>query len=145
MAIPVVGLLVGIGSSIGYISKGIFGWITKKVEALPFFILVLSINVTCIGLFLTYFGFIIKILLFVYKQLNFLITYLSKNATGSTTLDLFNDILSSMRFYEALRDVLNIYSPFITFCFMSLALKFGIKGLIFFRNNILSLVISKLT
>lgn len=143
--------LLAFGSGVASFFGGIFGflskWLVRKAEALPFFLITISINIAFLSLFVLYISAIITFILFVYNKIDDFVKFLNSNSFGISgeISNLIYNILSSAKFFQALHDVSVIFMPVISSIFLIIAYKVGMHFFKFFRESVLSLVISKLT
>lgn len=138
--------LVGIISSFfGFILEFLKDYIKRKALSFPYFMAVVSINLILLPIVSLYFYSVIKLILFVYNGVKTVINFLNSNIGGSEASNLLNNLLMSVRFYDALSDVFTIFSPILSTVFLIISYKFGIKNLITIRTSLISVVISKLS
>ncbi|EAJ1232371.1 hypothetical protein YY92_05595 [Campylobacter fetus] len=122
----------------------LISYLFNKITSISAFLAVLSINAVVLGLFLTYLKLLSDVILFFYKNVNSLINYFNKLVTSDGIIGYFIDIISSIGMLSAFQDVFVIFSVFFNTMFSLIASKYAVKGLLFMRESILSLVISKL-
>ncbi|ANE34692.1 putative membrane protein [Campylobacter hyointestinalis subsp. lawsonii CCUG 27631] len=136
--LQVIGYLFGL---IGFVITYLF----NKITSISAFLAVLTINGMIFGLFLTYVKFLLDIILFFYHNVNNIIKYINGMINSGGIVGYFVDILSSLGFLNAFYDAFVIFSvPFNTMLSF-IASKYAVRGLLFMRESILSLVISKLS
>ena len=148
MPLPLVGalpsIISGIGTAIGFIIKFFKDKLIWLLTKLPSFLAISFVNGVMLSLFISYVYLAIKILLASYGLIDDFLGYLSFKNTSSEVGNLARNIISSSLFFEALRDVLNIFKPIVSSAFVGFASLIGVKAFKAFRNSILSLIIAKI-
>ncbi|MCR8700320.1 hypothetical protein CUREO4125_08005 [Campylobacter ureolyticus] len=148
MPLPLVGALPAIISAIGTAISFIIKFFKDKLiwvlTKLPSFLAISFVNGVMLSLFISYVYLAIKILLVSYGLIDQFFGYLSFKNTNSEVGNLARNILSSSLFFEALRDVLNIFKPIVSSAFVGFASLIGVKAFKAFRTSLLSLVIAKI-
>ena len=117
MALPLVGLLPsiisGIGTAVGFIIKFFKDKLIWLLTKLPSFLAISFVNGIMLSLFISYVYLAIKILLVSYGLIDQFFGYLSFKNTNSEVGNLARNMMSSSLFFEALKDVVNIFKPII--------------------------------
>ena len=148
MALPLVGalpaIITGIGTAIGFIIKFIKDKLVWVLTKLPSFLAISFVNGVMLSLFISYVYLAIKILLVSYGLIDQFFGYLSFKNTNSEVGNLARNMMSSSLFFEALKDVVNIFKPIISSAFIGFASLIGVKAFKAFRNSLLSLIIAKI-
>lgn len=145
MALPLLpAIITGIGTAIGFIIKFLKDRLVWLLTKLPSFLAISFVNGVMLSLFISYVYLAIKILLASYGLIDDFLGYLSFKNTSSEVGNLARNIISSSLFFEALRDVLNIFKTIISSAFVGFASLIGVKAFKAFRNSILSLIIAKI-
>lgn len=148
MALPLVGLLPaiisGIGTAVGFIIKFFKDKLVWLLTKLPSFLAISFVNGVMLSLFISYVYLAIKILLVSYGLIDQFFGYLSFKNTNSEVGNLARNMMSSSLFFEALKDVVNIFKPIISSAFVGFASLIGVKAFKAFRNSLLSLIIAKI-
>ena len=145
MALPLLpAIITGIGTAIGYIIKFLKDRLVWILTKLPSFLAISFVNGVMLSLFVSYIYLAIKILLASYGLIDDFLGYLSFKNTSSEVGNLARNIISSSLFFEALKDVLNIFKPIVSSAFVGFASLIGVKAFKAFRNSILSLIIAKI-
>ena len=145
MALPLLpAIITGIGTAIGYIIKFLKDRLVWILTKLPSFLAISFVNGVMLSLFVSYIYLAIKILLASYGLIDDFLGYLSFKNTNSEVGNLARNIISSSLFFEALKDVLNIFKTIISSAFVGFASLIGVKAFKAFRNSILSLIIAKI-
>lgn len=146
MALPLVGalpaIITGIATAVGFIIKFLKDKISWILIKLPSFMAILFINGILFVFLVLYYGAIIKILLDVYGFIDQFLEYLTFKNTNSEIANMVRDMLGASLFFQALKDVLNIFKFVISSAFISFAYIVGTKALLSFRKSILSLVVT---
>jgi hypothetical protein len=148
MALPLIGVLPSIISAIGTAVAFVIKFFKDKLiwalTKLPSFLAISFINGVMLSLFVSYIYLVINILLSSYGFIDQFFGYLSFKNTNSEVGNLARNIMSSSLFFEALKDVVNIFKPIISSAFIGFASLIGVKAFKAFRNSILSLIIAKI-
>ena len=148
MPLPLVGalpsIISAIGTAVGFIIKFFKDKLVWILTKLPSFLAISFVNGVMLSLFISYVYLAIKILLASYGLIDDFLGYLSFKNTSSEVGNLARNIISSSLFFEALRDVLNIFKPIVSSAFVGFASLIGVKAFKAFRNSILSLIIAKI-
>lgn len=145
MALPLLpAIITGIGTAIGYIIKFLKDRLVWILTKLPSFLAISFVNGVMLSLFVSYIYLAIKILLASYGLIDDFLGYLSFKNTNSEVGNLARNIISSSLFFEALKDVLNIFKTIISSAFIGFASLIGVKAFKAFRNSLLSLIIAKI-
>lgn len=148
MPLPLVGalpsIISAIGTAVGFIIKFFKDKLVWILTKLPSFLAISFVNGVMLSLFISYIYLAIKILLVSYGLIDDFLGYLSFKNTNSEVGNLARNIISSSLFFEALRDVLNIFKPIVSSAFVGFASLIGVKAFKAFRNSILSLIIAKI-
>lgn len=148
MPLPLVGALPAIISAIGTAISFIIKFFKDKLiwvlTKLPSFLAISFVNGVMLSLFISYVYLAIKILLVSYGLIDDFLGYLSFKNTNSEVGNLARNIISSSLFFEALKDVLNIFKTIISSAFIGFASLIGVKAFKAFRNSLLSLIIAKI-
>lgn len=145
MALPLLpAIITGIGTAISFILKFIKDRLVWILTKLPSFLAISFVNGVMLSLFISYVYLVINILLTSYGLIDQFFGYLSFKNTNSEVGNLARNIMSSSLFFEALRDVLNIFKTIISSAFIGFASLIGVKAFKSFRNSILSLIIAKI-
>ena len=148
MALPLVGLLPsiisGIGTAVGFIIKFFKDKLIWLLTKLPSFLAISFVNGVMLSLFIGYIYLAINILLTSYGLIDQFFGYLSFKNTNSEVGNLARNMMSSSLFFEALKDVVNIFKPIISSALVGFASLIGVKAFKAFRNSLLSLIIAKI-
>ena len=145
MALPLLpAIITGIGTAIGFIIKFLKDKLVWILTKLPSFLAISFVNGVMLSLFVSYIYLAIKILLISYGLIDDFLGYLSFKNTNSEVGNLARNIISSSLFFEALKDVLNIFKTIISSAFIGFASLIGVKAFKAFRNSLLSLIIAKI-
>lgn len=145
MALPLLpAIITGIGTAIGFIIKFLKDRLVWILTKLPSFLAISFVNGVMLSLFVSYIYLAIKILLISYGLIDDFLGYLSFKNTNSEVGNLARNIISSSLFFEALKDVVNIFKPIISSAFVGFASLIGVKAFKAFRNSLLSLIIAKI-
>lgn len=148
MPLPLIGalpsIISAIGTAIGFIIKFFKDKLIWILTKLPSFLAISFVNGVMLSLFVSYIYLAIKILLASYGLIDDFLGYLSFKNTNSEVGNLARNIISSSLFFEALKDVLNIFKTIISSAFVGFASLIGVKAFKAFRNSILSLIIAKI-
>ncbi|WP_304342570.1 hypothetical protein [Campylobacter ureolyticus] len=137
-------IITGIGTAIRFIIKFLKDKLVWILTKLPSFLAISFVNGVMLSLFVSYIYLAIKILLASYGLIDDFLGYLSFKNTNSEVGNLARNIISSSLFFEALKDVLNIFKTIISSAFIGFASLIGVKAFKAFRNSILSLIIAKI-
>lgn len=145
MALPLItGLpaaLGAIGSAVVYIGKFVYDFIKSKLLKFPFFMAIFAINSGFLAIFVIYISTVVLIVKSCYDAIQKFISYLSFSGSSELT-NLVNSLLGSLRFYEALNDVITLFFPLISSCFVCIALTIFYKALSHLRTSLVSQVLS---
>ena len=148
MPLPLIGalpsIISAIGTAIGFIIKFFKDKLIWVLTKLPSFLAISFVNGVMLSLFVSYIYLAIKILLASYGLIDDFLGYLSFKNTNSEVGNLARNIISSSLFFEALKDVLNIFKTIISSAFIGFASLIGVKAFKAFRNSLLSLIIAKI-
>ena len=102
------------------------------------------VNLFLFGVISSYFFAVVSILDFIYTKFNYIVDYVNNLPTGNdkilTTALAF---IKSLGDWNAFCDVFAIFSPILLSFFLIYAVKIGIVVFKFFRETILSFVVSK--
>ena len=102
------------------------------------------VNLFLFGVISSYFFAVVSILDFIYTKFNYIVDYVNNLPTGNdkilTTALAF---IKSLGAWNAFCDVFAIFSPILLSFFLIYAVKIGIVVFKFFRETILSFVVSK--
>lgn len=146
MALPLIaGLpaaIASIGSTTFYVVKFIYNFVKARLLKFPFFMAIFAINLGFLSIFVIYFRSIIYIIKSTYDGIQKFISYLSFTGGSSELVNLTNNLLGSLRFYEALNDVITLFSPLFSSCFVAISLIVGYKALTHLRISLVSQVLA---
>ncbi|CAD7287281.1 hypothetical protein LMG7974_00216 [Campylobacter majalis] len=131
-----------ITSFFGIFSKnGVVSFALKSLS----FSKMLIINLSILGLSLTYFYFLFETIIFFYNMTNkFLSLFNDLSSSSDRVARLAYDILSSFGILGAFIDVFNLFSPLFLGFFGAYFTRLGIICLIAIRTSLITLFISKI-
>lgn len=137
-------ILTGIGGVLYAIWDFFKDYIKRKWASMPGFLFMIGLNAVVLPIFLLYFYSLVKLLLFLKEQFNNFLLFFETHSVNSEILNLLNDVIRSLRFYDALKSALDLYYPFISVMLLGVVYKITLNAYIFVRDQIVAFCIARL-